>query len=123
MHNCVLYDCTKLFYSKTYGAKILKCEFHNTDVMPTQPSFLKFPVEIRVMIFKLSLKFNGMTPPLLAALRGNEELYPEALAGFRKINAFKVSKINICKKMSESAIQSIKKIEIPLLYYPLTVPW
>ncbi|CAG8956977.1 hypothetical protein HYFRA_00012028 [Hymenoscyphus fraxineus] len=60
-------------------------------------SLRKFPVEIRLMIFELCLSIipattpyhesiAQVTPPLLVALRGEKDLYGEAICTFYKIN-------------------------------------
>lgn len=59
------------------------------------PGFSKLPVEIREMIFKEVLVCKGKTPPLLAAVRGNKELYDEALAISRKLKVVSIRSKNV----------------------------
>jgi hypothetical protein len=77
--------------------------------------FKKFPPEIREMIFALCLQWDGKTPELLAALRQNKELYPEALALFHKQKptyVFSAKNNWTFGEMSDKAIASVKRVKI-----------
>ena len=83
------------------------------------------------MIFGLSLVWNGKTPSLLTALRGDKGLYEEALAVFNKINTFTISECvlsNIHKKdqkledsfiAKDMSTATLKKIQSILIKYVL----
>jgi hypothetical protein len=53
--------------------------------------FRAFPPEIRQMIFRETLPWNGKTPALLKALRGDKVLYQEALHLFFQLNSYNLS--------------------------------
>jgi hypothetical protein len=81
-----------------------------------------FPPEIREMIFTFSnvLIWTGKTPALLMALRGDRELYDEALDYFYKKNIFKLHPRNEWQTgdMAISALQTIKALRIDFWYCP-----
>jgi hypothetical protein len=55
----------------------------------------KLPLEIRDMIYELIVgtdSWNGKTPSLILALRGDQELYKEALRDFYDNNTFAFTK-------------------------------
>jgi hypothetical protein len=52
--------------------------------------FRAFPPEIRQMIFREAFPWNGKTPALLKALRGDKVLYNEALHLFQ-LNSYNLS--------------------------------
>jgi hypothetical protein len=57
----------------------------------TKPSITlrRFPAEIRQAIFKLTVgDWEGKTPALIKALRGDREMYLEAMEVFYKINTY-----------------------------------
>lgn len=75
-----------------------------------------FPPEIREVIFNFSnaLTWTGKTPALLMALRGDWQLYAEALDYFYKKNVFRLHAGNEWQTgdMAISALQSIKALRI-----------
>ncbi|KAF4628090.1 hypothetical protein G7Y89_g10065 [Cudoniella acicularis] len=79
---------------------------------PTSPDILrKLPFELREMIFIEVLDWDGRTPPLLAALRPDPELYSQALAIFRKNNYFRLhSRSGL--KMSKETKANIFKVQV-----------
>lgn len=121
LRNCELFDCTvnnsRFYDCKRPGVKVLKCEFQNTQMGPMGPSppgFSKLPVEIREMIFKEVLVCKGKTPPLLAAVRGNKELYDEALTISRKLKVVSIRSKNVesCMELPHGVRKNMKKIRI-----------
>ncbi len=79
-----------------------------------------FPPEIREMIFNYSnvLNWTGKTPALLVALRGDREIYNEALEICHKNNTFKLHRGNEWKTgdMAIAALRSIRTLEIDFWY-------
>jgi hypothetical protein len=66
-------------------------------VLPSAaPTLRKFPPEIRDMIYKLTLagEWNGKTSTFIIALRGDSELYHEALKVFYETNTFAFTERN-----------------------------
>jgi hypothetical protein len=66
-------------------------------VLPSAaPTLRKFPPEIRDMIYKLTLagEWNAKTPTFIIALRGDSELYHEALKVFYETNTFAFTERN-----------------------------
>jgi hypothetical protein len=74
----------------------------------------KVPPEIRWPIFEECLHWDGTTPALLVALRGDQKLYSEALAIFYKMNIFRVTPRNYNKLWQHklSSNQSITRMTV-----------
>jgi hypothetical protein len=92
--NCDIQGCTitssTLINCRLYGiSKVNKCLISALALLPSSSTLNKLPVEIRDMIFEVYLEgeWNGKLPALLAALKGSEDLYLQALKAFRKLNA------------------------------------
>jgi hypothetical protein len=71
------------------------------------------------MIFKLCLSdtWNGKTPNLLAALRGQDELYFQSLEIFQKTNSFYLTnrdRFQLFKSMSETVLLNIRRVAISI---------
>lgn len=81
LHRCVLFDC--LVGSRT--------TLNHCQVITATLGFRRFPVEIRVLIFLKAIDWKGTTPPLVIALRGDPQLYREALEQLYKNNWFTYS--------------------------------
>lgn len=75
-----------------------------------------FPREIRDMIYDFSnvLSWNGETPALIVALRGDQELYREVLELFYRSNTFTLHRGNEWKTrdMSNAALRSIRALKV-----------
>ena len=56
--------------------------------------FHALPPELRQMIFRMVLEWNGKTPALLKALRPDQLLYEEALHLFFQINPYNLERKN-----------------------------
>jgi hypothetical protein len=115
--NCDVLDCV-LKDSHLKSSKIVESEFINSlrskcEVRPT-PYFNRIPPEVRVMIMSNAIRWNGKTPALLAAVRGDPVLYREALSTLPKVATFQLHQANEVnrKVMSQLAFQSIEKLEI-----------
>ena len=75
----------------------------------------KFPPEIRAMIFAGCVDNKGYkTPNLLVALRGDREMYEEAVQIFYGLNWFRVKLLTLPDfvSMSKKAIENIRKLVI-----------
>lgn len=88
-----------------------------TCLTPLSSSGLRaFPPEIREVIFNFSqvLSWTGKTPALLVALRGDRELYYEALELFYKSNTFTLHRANEWKTgdMSVAALRTIRALKV-----------
>jgi hypothetical protein len=67
----------------------------------TAPSFRTFPTEIRLLIFHqylrhylLQERLEGLTPPLIKALRSDPQVYQEALEIFYSLKTCSISPKN-----------------------------
>lgn len=86
-----------------------------TTSLPLADAGLRaFPPEIREMIFHFSncLIWTGKTPAILVALRGDPDLYHEALELFYRRNVFRLRNRNAWQTadMSLSALQTIRAL-------------
>ncbi|KAF4635129.1 hypothetical protein G7Y89_g2960 [Cudoniella acicularis] len=88
--------------------------------MTNQPlcgkGFRAFPPEIRLMVFRACLEntFHGKIPELIKALRGDPNLYAEAMTVFYKTNTFSLRKQNDWSfgDMEDAAIKTIKSLRV-----------
>ena len=74
----------------------------------------RFPPEIRSLIFAHTAEYNGKTPNIIKALRGDEELYCEALELMYKVSTFWITtknKYNI-SLMSEHVMSNVQRLHI-----------
>lgn len=78
-----------------------------------------FPPEILELIFTPLLEgWAGKTPPLLIALRADQQLYQEALALFLRLNTFKLHKRNNWEvgDMKDTAMHGIRALNVEFWY-------
>jgi hypothetical protein len=85
--------------------------------MTSSPLALRrFPPEIRAMIFTGCIHFGGFkTPAIIITLRGDKQMYEEAIQIFYKLNSFRVELQNLPDFEAMSiikAIQGIRKLVI-----------
>jgi uncharacterized protein YjbI with pentapeptide repeats len=119
LSDCQLSNCTiddsSLVNSKLHETKIVNCSMDNCSMTSSTSVFRKFSPEIRAMIFARCIHFNkNKTPALLIALRGDKELYREAIHFFYNLNWFRVRLGNLAEfeSMSKKAIENIRKLII-----------
>jgi hypothetical protein len=86
-------------------------------------------MEAREMIFQLSLAdtwtdWNRKTPSLLVALRGQKELYFQALEVFLRTNSFHLTDCNILKfkAMPEKVLSNIRALHITSVHNVTLLP-
>ena len=87
----------------------------NCSMTSSPLAIRKFPPEIRAMIFAGCINNVGYkTPTILKALRGDKEMYEEAIQIFYKLNwlRVKLSTLPGFEKMSKKAIENIRKLII-----------
>jgi hypothetical protein len=110
--DCVLKDC-RLKSSKIVESEFISSLRSKCEVRPT-PYLNRIPPEVRVMIMSMAITWDGKTPALLAAVRGDPLLYREALSTLPKVATFQLHKANEInrKVMSKAAFRSIEKLEI-----------
>jgi hypothetical protein len=80
-----------LYKCKIYGTKGIEgCAFQDCELMSDACTLKKIPVGVRKMIFELCLerKSEEKGCALIAALRGQGEIYQDALEVFTKGNSF-----------------------------------
>ncbi|PMD34159.1 hypothetical protein L207DRAFT_638711 [Hyaloscypha variabilis F] len=85
--------------------------------VPSQPSLLKLPVELRGIIFKqylLEWTEDTLTPSLVIALRLHSQLYSEVLDLFYSIKACLISPPNVAKVLSmpKSVLKRVLSINL-----------
>jgi uncharacterized protein YjbI with pentapeptide repeats len=119
-----LYNC-EVFHSSVKTSELFDTGLHDCDFEKSKMSgcnitnsplpLRKFPYEIRNMIFQLCLDSeDGKTPDLLAALRTDKILYPQAISLFHKSNFFVLnnSTMSSCGRLTRKAISHISKLSI-----------
>ena len=120
LSNCVIKN-SSLLDSTLHVSKIISCSLDDCSVTRAPLSFRKFPPEIRAAIFAYCLDWVSSedtrvrkTPVLLVALRGDPELYPEAIDLFYKQNCFRVNLENFddCNSMSKNVLEKITNLKI-----------
>lgn len=81
----------------------------------TATGLAAFPAEIRAHIFWKTMDWDGISPPLLKALRSTP-FYHEALEVFYKCNAFVLGKGNAWSflDMPESVIRTVERLQIDI---------
>lgn len=83
-------------------------------------TLLKLAPEVRIMIFELTVIWEGKTPNVIKALRGEAVLYEEVLAVLSRNCTFSLSYRNNWMEekwspyMSVKAIQSVRKLDVEL---------
>ncbi|KAG4441076.1 hypothetical protein IFR05_003430 [Cadophora sp. M221] len=89
--NSTLVDC-KIINSALHESLFLKSKLSGCNVTTSFLTIRKIPLEMRRMIFKDCLKIKGgKSPALLIALRGDKELYEQALEVYYKISYFTIT--------------------------------
>jgi hypothetical protein len=86
LKDCSLQDC-KLVSSSIYDSSFKNCSRRRCTVTPL-PHIYRLPREIRDKIFYEAIEWDGKTPVLIAALRGDPMLYQEALRILSKEGVF-----------------------------------
>jgi hypothetical protein len=95
LSNCELSNCTifnsSLVDSKLCETKIINCSMDNCAMASLPLALRRFTPEIRAMILAGCIEFKDRkTPALIIALRGDKDLYQEAIRVFYKLNRFKL---------------------------------
>jgi uncharacterized protein YjbI with pentapeptide repeats len=112
--NCTVVS-SSLLDSKLHETKIANCSMDNCTMTSSPLALRRFPPEIRAMIFNGCIHFaDHKTPAIIIALRGDKEMYEEAIQIFYKLNSFRVKLQNLTdfEAMSIKAIQGIRKLVI-----------
>ena len=102
LNHCILFDCT--WDEKT---TLKHCQ---TITAPL--AFRRFPAEIRALIFEEAVEWDGKMPNLVVALRGDPQLYREALGRFSKKNEFIYAGPNAIIAAPRAAIERIESLSI-----------
>jgi hypothetical protein len=105
--------------SGLYTSALHKCKLTNNTIrdseITTSPLALRrFPPEIRQVIFREALGGMVYTPELIIALRGDPQLYFEALEVLGKTCFFRVSEWNVesRKSMSLGTYETIQNLSL-----------
>ncbi len=117
--NCIIFNSTitgcTATDSKIHECKFAKLKTNRCTVTNSPLAFRKFPPEIGQLIFQDCVDFKDRkTPVLLAALRGDKELYQEAIQLFYDSNYFELdySMLDRCSTMTVNALSNISKLKI-----------
>jgi hypothetical protein len=125
--NCRIHGSILKLSCTIEGSKLYKCtifnikeikdsELHECDLAFERCTLEKFPVEVRRMIFELCLRRKRYERgcALIAALRGHNEIYQEALEVFRKLNSFpfQYGDAQMFKILPSRVVSTIRKISI-----------
>jgi uncharacterized protein YjbI with pentapeptide repeats len=117
--NCIIFNSTingcTATNSKVHECKFAKLKTNGCTVTTSPLAFRKFSPEIRETIFRDCVDFKDRkTPPLLIALRGDKELYQEAIQLFYKLNFFRLDDRirERVSTMSANALSTISKLTI-----------
>jgi hypothetical protein len=112
LRDCILDDC-KLADSLIYNSSFNNCSRSKCFVSPL-PYLYRIPREIRDKIFSEAIEWNGTTPVLIAALRGDPVLYQEALRILSKKWVLKFHSGNIQKRniALPTSFRGIERIRI-----------
>ncbi|KAN0115289.1 hypothetical protein V8E51_004833 [Hyaloscypha variabilis] len=122
--NCTVVS-SSLLDSKLHETKIANCSMDNCTMTSSALALRKFPPEIRAMIFNGCIHFGGFkTPAIIITLRGDKQMYEEAIQIFYKLNWFRVRLQNLedFEAMSIKAIQGIRKLVISTMFAESLVP-
>ena len=112
--DCTLSNCN-ITNSTLHESPFVKSKLSGCQVTTSPLALRRFPTELRDMIFKDCLQIEeGKSPALLIALRGDKELYEEALEVYYKTNYCSMGKAMIQRinDLSPKAISRIKDIRI-----------
>jgi hypothetical protein len=112
LFNCIIRDCSLTEY-EVHETKIHSSSMDGCIVTTSPLALRKFPPEIREMIFQRCIDTrDNKSPSIIIALRGDKELYREAIKVFYKLNFFKLTwgTAPSCKFLSANTIGSIKKL-------------
>lgn len=130
IHNSTIERSTlsncNVFNAKITESTVLDSKLHDTPlgsrcsvtackVTTCTLALREFPPEIRDMIVRYCMEFvHGKTPPLLIALRGDPDLYQQALKFLYRLNPFVLDAKTILKldKISKKVLKNITKLSI-----------
>ncbi|KAL2074850.1 hypothetical protein VTL71DRAFT_8629 [Oculimacula yallundae] len=114
LSKCAVTNCnlvsTALHESKFASSSVERCK------ITTSPLALrKFPPELRILIFERCIDFEDrITPSILSALRGDPELYSEAIDCFYRLNVIRITEkgLSDCDRMSAVTMRSVRRLHI-----------
>jgi hypothetical protein len=114
--NSTINGCTAID-SNIHESAFTKVKMNRCKITTSPLALRRFAPEIRAMIFRYCTPWEcrkARTPDMIVALRGDEELYQEALRAFYKHNLFRLDFSNLSKLelMCTKAVVNINKLSI-----------
>ncbi|KAK0129541.1 hypothetical protein ONS96_000106 [Cadophora gregata f. sp. sojae] len=113
--NSTLVDC-KLTNCNLQESPFVKSKLSGCQVTTSSLTLRKFPFELRGMIFKDCLKIEGgKSPQLIVALRGDKELYEQALEVYYKVNYLTLpndNQIEYLERISAKALSRVSMLRV-----------
>jgi uncharacterized protein YjbI with pentapeptide repeats len=112
--NSTISGCTAID-SDIHESTFTKVKMNRCNITTSPLALRRFPPEIRAMILAyctLWKCWKPKTPDMILALRGDQQLYQEALRAFHKQNWFRLESGNLSEieLMSTKAIENLSKI-------------
>ena len=118
--NSTLVDC-KVTNSTLHESPFVKSKLSGCQVTTSVLTLRKIPFELRGMILKYCLKFvKGKSPALLVALRGDKELYEQALEVYHETNYLTLpenSQIEFIYGLPTKALSRVRMLRIKCVIY------
>lgn len=109
----------ELHLSEMHQCTLNENTLRNSTITNSPIPLRQIPVEVRLMIFRDALEsWEGKTPSLITALRGDQKMYQEAIEVLPSSCVLKISKDSLegVSKMSLSARENVQRLS-------LIIPW
>jgi uncharacterized protein YjbI with pentapeptide repeats len=121
MVNSTINGCTAVD-SDIHESTFTKVKMNRCKITTSPLALRRFPPEIRAMIFRYCTPWSSMmrkTPYVLDAIRGDSELYQEALRAFYKQNWFLLDFKNFSRTelMPKNVAENINKLCIWYVWF------
>ncbi|XMA08856.1 hypothetical protein WAI453_001647 [Rhynchosporium graminicola] len=119
LDHCRLSDCTvttcDLVNTTFHDSESTESWLEDREIITCPLALRRFSPDLRALIFERCIDFTKKkTPVILVALRGDPELYQEALRCFYRLNMFRIRGQNLsdCEKMSERAVAEMRRLKL-----------
>ncbi|KAL5326607.1 hypothetical protein ACEPPN_004294 [Leptodophora sp. 'Broadleaf-Isolate-01'] len=114
LSNCTVSECD-LVNSALHETKFAKSSMENCKVITSPLALRRFCPELRKLIFERCIhSCDNTSPVLLVALRGDPELYYEAMKCFYRLNKFRLKLANLSDYggISKKAAGNIRNLKL-----------
>lgn len=119
LNNCKVFnseiESSNVFDSKLHEVQLSSCETSRCEISAASLALRRFPSEIRRIILGYCIEPEyGVTPPVVAALRGEPQLYGEVLELYYKRCVVPMSPKTFkeYKKMSKRVFKEVKQVRM-----------